>query len=234
MKKLFEISSEEKQRILEMHESATKKNYLSEQVTQPTKQSTTKPVQTTQIIPGAESAESFIIPRDFCKVQYGINLQTIIDEYRKGITEGYLIGKDKPYYWSVQQNDAKIVQFQINELYSTGSLDPTHLITYYKDSKSWGEQYLRPDSQKVNNYKGTEEYWKPTFFWRTIVNDLSGIKNSLVLTRFLQASKQMNQPSNLKDMISKKSQLYVNPESSISQQTIDDIKSSIVYTTLTT
>ncbi len=31
MKKLFEISSEEKQRILEMHETATKKNYLSEQ-----------------------------------------------------------------------------------------------------------------------------------------------------------------------------------------------------------
>lgn len=34
MKKLFEISSEEKQRILEMHESATKKNYLSEQPVQ--------------------------------------------------------------------------------------------------------------------------------------------------------------------------------------------------------
>jgi transcriptional regulatory protein LevR len=36
MKKLFEISSEEKQRILEMHESATKKNYLSEQAAQQT------------------------------------------------------------------------------------------------------------------------------------------------------------------------------------------------------
>jgi hypothetical protein len=34
MKKLFEISSEEKQRILEMHESATKKNYLSEDTVQ--------------------------------------------------------------------------------------------------------------------------------------------------------------------------------------------------------
>lgn len=34
MKKLFEISSEEKQRILEMHETATKKNYLSEQTAQ--------------------------------------------------------------------------------------------------------------------------------------------------------------------------------------------------------
>jgi len=34
MKKLFEISLEEKQRILEMHESATKKNYLSEQPVQ--------------------------------------------------------------------------------------------------------------------------------------------------------------------------------------------------------
>ena len=33
MKNLFEISSEEKQRILEMHETATKKNYLSEQLT---------------------------------------------------------------------------------------------------------------------------------------------------------------------------------------------------------
>lgn len=31
MKKLFEINSEEKQRILEMHQNATKKNYLGEQ-----------------------------------------------------------------------------------------------------------------------------------------------------------------------------------------------------------
>lgn len=37
MKKLFEISSEEKQRILEMHENATKKNYLSETSSQTTK-----------------------------------------------------------------------------------------------------------------------------------------------------------------------------------------------------
>jgi len=35
MKRLFEISSQEKQRILEMHESATKRNYLSEQNPQP-------------------------------------------------------------------------------------------------------------------------------------------------------------------------------------------------------
>jgi len=40
MKKLFEISSEEKQRILEMHESATKKNYLSEQPVQQTQTQT--------------------------------------------------------------------------------------------------------------------------------------------------------------------------------------------------
>lgn len=232
MKRLFEISSEEKQRILEMHETATKKNYLSEQVTQPAKQATTKPAQTKQPIPGAESVESFIRPRDFCKAQYGIDLQTIINEYRQGITEGYLIGKDKPYYWSVTQDDSKFLQFQIDELYQTGSLDPAQTVTYYKDSKSWGEQYLRPDSQKVNTNKVTDEYWKPTFFWRGIVSDLSNIKNSLVLTRFLQASKQMNQPSNLKDMINKKSQIYVNPESSISQQTIDNIKSSLVYTTL--
>ena len=33
MKKLFEINSEEKQRILEMHQNATKKNYLGEQAT---------------------------------------------------------------------------------------------------------------------------------------------------------------------------------------------------------
>jgi len=38
MKKLFEISSEEKQRILEMHETATKKNYLSEQPVQQNQQ----------------------------------------------------------------------------------------------------------------------------------------------------------------------------------------------------
>lgn len=63
MKNLFEISSEEKQRILEMHVSATKRNYLSEldttqattqPTTQPTTQSTTQattqPTGTTQTI----------------------------------------------------------------------------------------------------------------------------------------------------------------------------------------
>jgi hypothetical protein len=48
MKNLFEISSEEKQRILEMHVSATKKNYLSEQETQPTTQPTGTTQTTTQ------------------------------------------------------------------------------------------------------------------------------------------------------------------------------------------
>jgi hypothetical protein len=38
MKRLFEISSEERNRILEMHQSATKRNYLSEQETEPVKQ----------------------------------------------------------------------------------------------------------------------------------------------------------------------------------------------------
>ena len=38
MKKLLDISSEERNRILEMHQNATRKNYLSEQVTQPVKQ----------------------------------------------------------------------------------------------------------------------------------------------------------------------------------------------------
>jgi hypothetical protein len=42
MKKLFEISSEEKQRILEMHETATKNNYLSEQTTQSVVENTQK------------------------------------------------------------------------------------------------------------------------------------------------------------------------------------------------
>jgi hypothetical protein len=233
MKKLLDISSEERNRILEMHQSATKRNYLSEEAPQPTKQATTKPVQTKQIIPGAESVESFIIPRDFCKVQYGIDFQKIINEYRQGITEGYLIGKDKPYYWYLGQNDAKLVQFYIDELYPTGNLDPVQLLTYYKDSKTWGQDYLRPESQKVNNIVASE-YWRPTFFWRDMVNSFSKIKNSLVLTRFLQASKQMNQPYNLKDMINKKTLLYVNAESDISQQTIDNIKSSTVYTTLTT
>jgi hypothetical protein len=49
MKRLFEISSEEKQRILEMHESATKRNYLMEaDPINPPKQVTTKPAQTSQ------------------------------------------------------------------------------------------------------------------------------------------------------------------------------------------
>ena len=43
MKRLFEIDENEKKRILEMHERATKRNYLSEQETSPTPQPTSPP-----------------------------------------------------------------------------------------------------------------------------------------------------------------------------------------------
>lgn len=49
MKKLFEINSEEKQRILEMHKTATKKNYLSEQTTTPPRTVPTEEVMVRQI-----------------------------------------------------------------------------------------------------------------------------------------------------------------------------------------
>jgi hypothetical protein len=67
MKRLFEISSEEKQRILEMHETATKKNYLSEQVAQ----------QTTKY-----PAPSNSVVAEFTK--FGkINLNDIVSKFKK-------------------------------------------------------------------------------------------------------------------------------------------------------
>ena len=49
MKKLFEIDNSEKQRILEMHQNATKKNYLSEQTTTPPRTVPTEEVMARQI-----------------------------------------------------------------------------------------------------------------------------------------------------------------------------------------
>jgi len=49
MRKLFEIDNNEKQRILEMHKSATKNNYLSEQTTTPPRTSATSEIPVRQI-----------------------------------------------------------------------------------------------------------------------------------------------------------------------------------------
>ena len=65
MKKLFEISSEEKNRILEMHETATKRNYLSEQTSPP---SPTTPTTSVDVKTGTSSAGSMKNLKDVLKL----------------------------------------------------------------------------------------------------------------------------------------------------------------------
>jgi len=88
MKKLFEIDENEKRRILEMHENATKRNYLMEQpVTPPPAQpenTTGAEVYGTQTIDKVKDAESLNKFYDWGGV--GINGKTPNMAYRVGFT----------------------------------------------------------------------------------------------------------------------------------------------------
>jgi hypothetical protein len=105
MKKLFEISSEEKQRILEMHESATKKNYLSEQAAQQTPpQATPNP---SYEVNGVKYYLPFITDQDALK-SVGVNVSKAptvsLDASTKEIkpnSEAYLVRLIEKYLQSI-------------------------------------------------------------------------------------------------------------------------------------
>lgn len=82
MRNLFEISSEEKQRILEMHETATKKNYMFEQnaLQGPTTSNTTSDIKSNYKIKGAKehTDESFNKLKELSDKKFGSGKYDII------------------------------------------------------------------------------------------------------------------------------------------------------------
>jgi hypothetical protein len=226
MKKLLDISSEERNRILEMHQSATKRNYLSEEAPQPG--------QTSNILPGAETVESYAIPKTRFNQVSGADLGTIINLYRNGKKQGSITGKDRAYYW-ITEAEGPITSFVVKELYLDGSLRGVMGFNYRKSDKSWTfyEQYPESSKTATDNWnqitsdsklKGNK--W--SFFWRDLVNSIKGL-DGVEITRFLQANKTKNVPYTLKDAIANKTYLMKDDENDITDQKIAEIKSSVAY-----
>jgi hypothetical protein len=121
MKRLFEISLEEKQRILEMHESATKKNYLSEQTAQ-------------QKVP---------VPGQDILTQIGKSFN-ITDVLSKWKTQNQ--GFSGNYYWVSKHNDdasGAISSASVLSLYAFqpyGTLYQFFSLNYSNQTKKWAIQ----------------------------------------------------------------------------------------------
>jgi hypothetical protein len=197
------------------------KKVINEETAQPSKQ-------TTKVLPNAENVAEFQNASTTFN-RYGVSLQTILNSYRNGATEGVLIGRDKPYYWIVTI-DGNSTRIEVNELYINGAISAAITATY--NGKVWGDRDSREDNNSAfyASYREKQESLRPTAFWATLMKTSAKIKNSFELVGFLNACKKYNQPSNLKDMISKKTQLV--PMDGVTSQDITSIKSSIPYTNL--
>lgn len=227
MKRLFEISSEEKQRILEMHESATKRNYLSEDTGQ-----------TSNILPGAENDTTYPITKGRFTNDTGADFGSILNLYRNGKTQGPISGKDRAYYFTIEVASKK-TNFKIHELQVDGSLRTIMMTTYnadfQKDKWTVDTGYSKTTAQQegtsswnriTSDPKISGNKW--TFFWNNLVRTTSGL-DAAEITRFLQANKTKNVPYTLKDAVANKANLKKEENSQITDQTIATIKSSVAY-----
>ena len=118
MRKLFEISSEEKQRILEMHESATKRNYLTEESTEkPLKVDSIKSAIYTTCNPQKQSTWSYTKKEIDGKPELkGINWDTLFKESSMGSKFGVQNG----LIWEFNQ---KIFNASLRNYYRFYNLD---------------------------------------------------------------------------------------------------------------
>jgi|LakMenEpi03Aug12_release.lakeMendotaPanAssembly.Ray.scaffolds.fasta_scaffold367618_1 hypothetical protein len=245
MKNLFEISSEEKQRILEMHESATKRNYLMEaDPINPPKQVTTKPAQTKQIMPGAETKAGFQDAVNWLKnATIGADFQSVINSYRTGNKEGFVKGKDQYYYWTATVTNGT-TGFSFLELFPDGLLSEVVTLTYMPNADptgklwSWEGRYTEANTSSQNTLthirtdpglRGMET----TFFWESLLNSTKYLLDTTQLLRFLKLNLQMDKPYTFKNAVGQKTDLYKNEKSGIDDNLLNAIKSSDIYKSLT-
>lgn len=149
MKKLFEISSEERQRILELHESATKKNYLSEQSTQPSKplkiDSVKSALYTTCRPQNQSTWNSF--KKDIVSTKLkDINWDTVFKESSAGNKFG-IQGK---YIWSFQQSPddgyspGPANHYRFYNLANDGIISQFATVNYGCSSNQWLKDITEP------------------------------------------------------------------------------------------
>jgi len=148
MKKLFEISSEEKQRILEMHETATKKNYLNEAESSygPLKIDSVKSALYTTCRPKNQSTWNSFKTKIASTKLKGVNWDTVFKESSAGSKFG-IQGK---YIWEFTQspNDgyspgpSNIYRFY--DLGNDGVISPFASVSYGCSSNQWLSDITEP------------------------------------------------------------------------------------------
>jgi hypothetical protein len=231
MKRLI-ITEEEKQRILQMHESAIKKNYLMEaDPINPPKQSTTKTSTTSLLPPEAETVKSYIDAENLLKnATIGVDLKPILNSYRSGVKEGFVKGKDQYYYWTVTDVN-KGLQFDFKELSYTGQLYDEVIVSYMPSSKTWSWILTqeRPDWNDELSQPGFNKY---SWFWDQLVGTSKGLDITQLL-RFLRLNLQMQKPSNFKEMVNSKSYVTKSENFGVDDARLNVIKSSDIYKSLT-
>lgn len=148
MKKLFEISSEEKQRILEMHETATKKNYLNEAESSygPLKIDSVKSALYTTCRPKNQSTWNSFKTKIASTKLKGVNWDTVFKESSAGSKFG-IQGK---YIWEFTQspNDgyspgpSNIYRFY--DMANDGIISPFAVVSYGCSSNQWLSDITEP------------------------------------------------------------------------------------------
>ena len=166
MKRLFEISSEEKQRILEMHESATKKNYLSEQSTpRVLKIDSIKSAINTTCNPTRPSTWNASKPKWDSTTLKGVNWDTIFKESSMGSNFGIQNG----FIWEFRQlpddgySPGPSNHYTFYNLQDGGLISSFATVSYGCSSNQWLIQYQEP------SYTTDRGNMQPEWVWYSLI-----------------------------------------------------------------
>ena len=183
MKRLLDISSEEKQRILEMHQKSTKKNYLSEQETEP-QSSTGASVEpegvaingtTYKLTNAVKDATSLLKFLDYNPEERFMGTFCLYPGYQCGGMNNVSFkpyDNGKPSYWTMMKEYAKMYLNEVakqygNKIIPTACSDSPSYVVYYENlepivMEAFKQKYGLDDKkyEDFDKYFGTIKHYR--------------------------------------------------------------------------
>ena len=231
MKNLFEISSEEKQRILEMHETATKKNYLSEQSTpRVLKIDSIKSAINTTCRPQNQSTWNSFKTKIASTKLKDVNWDTVFKESSAGNKFG-IQGK---YIWSFRQtpedgySPGPANHYRFYNLGNDGNISPFAVVNYGCSSNQWLSDIAEP------TFNNDRNALLPTAVMLTLTGDFytpndGKIPDDIILQLLKLIESQPNLNQNVAQAISLAKQGKLSPTQYIKDQELKYIKNHPRY-----
>jgi len=235
MKKLLDISSEERNRILEMHQKATRKNYLTEESTEKVlKIDSIKSAIYTTCNPQKQSTWSFF-KRDYDKTLLkSVNLETIFKESSMGSKYGIQNG----FVWEFTQrpddgnSPGPSNNYDFYNLQDGGGFDRFATVNYGCSSNDWILTYRAPEYAMTDRANAL-----PQWVWYSLMTPDSTVSGGKIpeeitikLLNLIKSQPNINQ--NVFNAIKLATETGIKETNYFSEDMVKKVKDSAVYKAL--